>query len=167
MVKDEFMILVKTMKAVHPAMFPSMDTVNVWFQLVADLDYKDAAMALGKHLETSVYPPTVADIRNGCLADNELNGEEAWSLVFKAISNSGYNSVEEFWKLPPIIRKSVGSPENLRELALMPADTVNSVEKSHFLKTYEIEKKRSREENLISPEVRARLQEIRMKALEG
>ena len=167
MSKEEFMILVRTMKAVHPAMFPEMDTINIWFKMLADLNYKDAAAALGKHLSTSPYPPTVADIRSGCVVDDGMNGEEAWSLVYKAISNSGYNSVEEFGKLPPIIQKSVGSPENLRELALMPADTVNSVEKSHFLRTYEMEKKRKRESDTISPDVRARIQEMQMKALEG
>ena len=166
MSKEEFMILVKTMKAVHPAMFPEMDTINIWYKMLADLNYKDAAAALGKHLSTSVYPPTVADIRSGCVVDDGMNGEEAWSLVYKAISNSGYYSVEEFGKLPPIIQKSVGSPENLRELALMPADTVNSVEKSHFLRTYEVEKKRKMESDAISPEIRAKIQEMQMKALE-
>ena len=157
MTKEEFMILVKTMKAVHPAMFQSMDTIEIWYKMLADLNYKDAADALGKHLSTSVYPPTVANIRSGCVVDDGMNGEEAWSLVYKAICNSGYNSVEEFGKLPPIIQKSVGSPENLRELALMPTDTVNSVEKSHFLRIYETEKKRAKEVNAMPEEIRQRL----------
>ena len=148
-------------------MFPGNDTVDVWYRLLQDLDYKDAADALGKHLSTSVYPPTIADIRYGCVADDGMNGEEAWSLVYKAICNSGYNSVEEFGKLPPIIQKSVGSPENFRELALMPTDTVNSVEKSHFLRTYEVEKKRKRELDTMPKEIRERLQSVAMKMIES
>ena len=38
MSKEEFMILVKTMKAVHPAMFPEMDTINIWYKMLADLN---------------------------------------------------------------------------------------------------------------------------------
>lgn len=167
MVKNEFLVLVKTMRAVHPAMFQNMDTVDVWFRLLKDIDYTDAAAALGKHLSTSPYPPTIADIRMNVQTDDGLNGEQAWALVFQAISNSGYHSEEEFEKLPALVRKAVGSPANLRELAMMPTDTVNSVEKSHFIRTYDAERKRKRELDAMPKEIRERLQSMSSKMLEG
>jgi len=167
MEKPEFLILVKTMKAVYPAMFSEKETIDIWFTLLKDLDYQDAATGLGKHLATSPYPPTVADIRNNAVPDIEMNGEQAWALVFKAIENSAYNSADEFEKLPELVQKAVGNPANLRELALMPTETVNSVEKSHFLRTYEVEKKRKRELDTMPKEIRERLQSVAMKMIES
>jgi hypothetical protein len=167
MEKSEFLVLVKTMKAVHPAMFQEMETVDIWYTLLKDLDYQDAAAGLGKHLATSPYPPTVADIRNNMVPDIEMNGEQAWALVFRAIENSAYNSADEFAKLPELIQKAVGNPANLRELALMPTDTVNSVEKSHFLRTYEVERKRQKELAAMPKEIRERLQSVAMKMIGG
>lgn len=167
MEKPEFLILVKTMKAVYPAMFSEKETIDIWYALLKDLDYQDAATGLGKHLATSPYPPTVADIRNNTVPDVEMNGEQAWALVFRAIENSAYNSADEFAKLPEIIQKSIGSPANLRELALMPTETVNSVEKSHFLRTYEVEKKRQKELDAMPKEIRERIQNVAMKMIGG
>ena len=167
MEKPEFLILVKTMKAVYPAMFQERETVDIWYTLLKDLDYQDAAAGLGKHLATSPYPPTVADIRNNTVPDVEMNGEQAWALVFKAIENSAYNSADEFAKLPELIQKAVRNPANLRELALMPTDTVNSVEKSHFLRTYEVERKRQKELAAMPKEIRERLHSVAMQMIGG
>lgn len=137
-------------------MFPGNDTVDVWYRLLQDLDYKDAADALGKHLSTSVYPPTIADIRMN-IQQEELNGEAAWNLVYKAVGNSIYFAEDEFNNLPDLIKKVIISPGHLREMALMPTDTVNSVEKSHFLRIYETEKKKAKEVNAMPEEIRQRL----------
>lgn len=157
MEKAEFLVLVRTMKSMYQNMFKDEYSVNVWFEMLKDLPYKVASNALAKHINTSEYPPTVASIRRNAMdmtTPQGMNGEQAWSLVFKAIENSNYNSREEFEKLPPLVQKSVGSPANLRELALMPTETVNSVEKSHFIRTYDAEKKRETEINNMPPSVR-------------
>ena len=167
MEKPEFLILVKTMKAVYPAMFSEKETIDIWYALLKDLDYQDAAAGLGKHLSTSPYPPTVADIRNNTVPDVEMNGEQAWALVFRAIERASYYSEEEFAKLPELVQKAVGNPANLRELALMPTDTVNSVEKSHFLRTYEVERKRQKELAAMPKEIRERLQSVAMQMIGG
>lgn len=172
MTRDEMKILVKAMKSMYPDVrfIPDQFAFDMWYKMIGDLDYHVACNSFAKHCQVSKFPPTVAEIRQysaEALSGEEMNGEEAWSLVFKAISNSAYNSESEFDKLPEILKKCVGSPANLRELALMSADTVSSVEKSHFLRAYEVERKRKKENDMLSPQVRDRLAEIRMKALEG
>ena len=64
---------------------------------------------------------------------------EAWSLVRRAIQNSLYHADEEYSKLPPIVQKAVGSPDNLRGWAAMDAATVSSVTASNFIRTYSSE----------------------------
>ena len=56
----------------------------------------------------------------------------------KAIANGNYHAEEEFNKLPPLLQRAVGSPDNIRELASTNADTVQSVEKSHFIRSYNL-----------------------------
>ena len=56
-------------------------------------------------------------------------------MVYKAICNSGYNSVQEFDKLPEIIQKTIKSPAYLREIALAEGFRMG-VESSNFKNQY-------------------------------
>jgi hypothetical protein len=49
---------------------------------------------------------------------------------------SYYNAAEEFQRLPPLLQRIVGSPNQLREWAIMEAETVNSVVQSNFMRSY-------------------------------
>lgn len=75
----------------------------------------------------------------------DINGNQAWALVSQAISNSLYHAEEEFSALPEVVRDAVGSPGALRQMAMMPSDTLHSVEKSHFIRIFDAEIKRRAE----------------------
>ena len=82
---------------------------------------------------TEKFPPTIADIREKATqivesVDSSMSELEAWSLVRKAVRNSGYHSVEEFEKLPEACQRAVGSAANLKEWALMDSERVETVE---------------------------------------
>ena len=83
----------------------------------------------------------------------ELNEMEAWSLVSRAIRNSTYNSVEEFAKLPPLVQKAVGLPDQLRTLA-MDENYNEQVASSNFIKCYRTEVTRSQELSKMPSDVR-------------
>ena len=85
----------------------------------------------------------------------ELPESEAWSMIRKAVCNSGYESREEFDRLPPPLQKLVGSASQLREWALMDSGTLNSVVSSNILKAYRTQTAREREFNALPPDVRA------------
>ena len=44
---DEFRVLAKGMKAVYPQpnFLPDMDAVNVWYELLKDIDYQEIGRA--------------------------------------------------------------------------------------------------------------------------
>lgn len=65
MEREQFKVLVKAMKAVYaqPTFIPDQDAFNVWFALLGDLPYKQAELAVQKHMATEKFPPTIADIR--------------------------------------------------------------------------------------------------------
>ena len=158
--REKFKVLVKGMKAVYanPLFIPDQDAFNVWYALLNDLSYEELNAAIQKHMMTKPYPPTIADIR-GAVAQLSPDGGEmselkAWNIVRKAIRNSNYHAMEEFEKLPETIRAVVGNPENLREWAVMPIETLESVEQSHFIKAYRAAVVRDRETAQLAPEVR-------------
>lgn len=153
MTRDEFKILVKAMKAVYSSenFIADKDAFNVWFELLKDLPYEQANLAIQKYMTSEKFPPTIADIRTKATeiiapAEESMSELQAWALVQKAIRNSGYNSEEEFEKLPEACKIAVGTPANLREWALMDLDQVATVEQSHFIRNYRAAVQRIKED---------------------
>ena len=159
--KDQFLILVQAMKAVYSqeTFLPDNDAAKVWYALLKDIDYPTLSNAVQRHLMTSPFPPTIADLRKLTVdpALDELTDMMAWDMVRKALENSSYHSEEEFKRLPPVVQKAVGSPGNLKDMATMDIDTVNSVIQSNFLRNYRAVKARERENLVLSASVRERL----------
>lgn len=158
--RERFKILVKGMKAVytHQSFIPDQDAFNVWYALLKDLSYEDLNAAIQKHMMTNPHQPTIADIREAATQLSSGSGEmselKAWDMVRKAISNSNYHAEDEFDRLPEAIRIAVGNPANLREWAMMPTETVESVEQSHFIRAYRVAVDRLKEAAQMAPEIR-------------
>lgn len=158
--RERFKVLVKGMKAVYanPLFIPDQDAFNVWYALLNDLPYESLNAAIQKHMMTSPHPPTIADIRRAAAQlspdGNDMSELQAWDMVRKAVSNSNYHAEEEFERLPEAVKIAVGNPANLREWAMMPTETVESVEQSHFIKAYRAAVGRVKEAAQLSPEVR-------------
>lgn len=152
----EFGQLADAIKTYFPKdnMLPTDTAMELWYDMLKDMDYKSAYIGLKNHVATSRFPPTIADIRNGTVISqpNELNEAEAWSLVSKAIRNSGYNSVEEFAKLPPLVQKAVGLPGQLRTWAL-DENFNEQLASNNFMKCYRNELTKQREFQKMPKEV--------------
>ena len=73
-----------------------------------------------------------------------MEGLEAWSIVKRAIRNSSYYAEEEFNRLPDTIQKAIGSPANLREMSAMEEKDVNTIEQSHFIRSYRAVRERKK-----------------------
>lgn len=165
MERDEFKILVKAMKAVYAdaTFIPDSDAFNVWYELLKDIPYNQAEIAIQKHMLTNTFPPRIADIRRNVseiTETEEINELEAWSMVYKAICNSAYNAEREYQKLPQIVQKAVGNPANLREWAMMDEKMISSA-RARFIDSFKAVKGRIKEDSMI-PE-RTKIQIAQMK----
>jgi len=69
----------------------------------------------------------------------ELTEGEAWTMVKKAIGDSGYHAQERFDELPEIVQKAVGSPSTLRGWGMCDSEDVNTVIMSNFQRAYKAE----------------------------
>jgi hypothetical protein len=127
--------------------------VSVWQEL-----FKDEAFALVSQAVTALmcslkFPPTPADIK-GKIAmltrPAAMSEMEAWQLIRQAVDDcTTYAEIEGdqiipasvinrrvFNRLPPILRRIVGSPSQLVEWQAMDTGIFGSVVQSNFARSY-------------------------------
>lgn len=161
MTKSEVGKIIFVLKIAYPSHYSKMTVqeyeglVAVWKRMLGDYEYKQVDKAVDAYIksDTKGFPPAIGQIID-YIAKTSLPQQEtaleAWAKVYKAICNSTYNAEAEFNKLSPAAQKAIGSPSNLREMAAMDIDTVNSVEQSHFIRAYDVQCKREIEQLKIS-----------------
>lgn len=125
-------------------------STEIWYNTLKDFDINDVEKATIQYVRTGRYKPKPADIIDLIIQDKlsqistpeTLSAEKAWSLVYKAICNSTYNSVKEFEKLPDIVQEAVGSADNLRGFAIDNNFNLG-VAQSNFIRAFNTLQKRA------------------------
>ena len=122
------------------------DAIRLWAEMFADEPGELVAMAVKALIKSrvSTFPPGIGEITEKIqqiTQPEQMTEMEAWGHVVKAVSNSNYNSGEEFQKLPPVVQRLVGTPSQLREWAAMDGETFNSVVASNFQRSYKVRAK--------------------------
>ena len=140
------------------------EIVDVWCMMLSDYIYDEVSIALKAYItsNTSGFAPAIGQliaIIQTTTQEQELNEMESWALVSKAIRNSAYNSVEEFAKLPSLVQKAVGIPNQLRQWAL-DENFNEQVASSNFMRCYNAEVKRHYEIARMPSEVRQIIQNM-------
>lgn len=163
MTREETIKILMVMQAAYPNYKPQDKTVavNVWAEMLGDIPYKQVSAALKAYIQTDKngFAPGIGNIREKVQMlfgeDVEINETEAWSLVLKAIQRSTYYSDEEFAKLPPVVRRAVSSPRQLREWATLEGvdGKTLTVIQSNFQRTFRTEQQKERERNKLSQDV--------------
>ena len=151
MKREETVKIIRIMCDCYPNYKPNnlTETVDVWNMMLSDYTYEQISVALKAYIlaDTNGFAPSIGqlvDRVNTFSHPQELNELEAWSLVYKAIRNSGYNSEYEFSMLPDMVRKAIGTPNQLRVWA-MDENFNEQVVSSHFIKCYRSEVARYRD----------------------
>ena len=160
--------LVYAIRGTYPKYYANMGAEDLkglsmaWALVLGEYDFSIASRAVQLYLtnDTTGFPPSpgqivdaIHKITNPRLA--EMTATEAWALVRKAIRNGYYGAEEEFAKLPTACQRAIGSPSNLRELAQLDIDQVETVEQSHFIKAYNTQVVRERETAKMPSDIRA------------
>lgn len=126
------------------------DTINLWTDMFSNDDASIVAAAVKSLIDgdDKGFPPTIGQVKAKMrllVGSDELTEAEAWNLVSKAVKNGLYGAVEEFEKLPPAVKRIVGSPSQLRDWASMDSDTLQSVVASNFQRSYKVVATREKE----------------------
>ena len=136
------------------------ETVDVWNMMLEEYSYSQISMALKTyvHSDISGFAPSIGQLIGKIQIishPQELDGMAAWGLVSKALRNGTYGAVEEFNKLPPLVRQAVGMPDNLKNWATSDYQTIETVIQSNFLRTYETVVKRANEINRMPDNIKS------------
>lgn len=169
--REEAANVIALMQANYPDEFRTMSDslvkarVNLWAAMFADEPFEQVKMAVAAHMatDTNRFMPPVGVIKNMVVKmslPEEMTEQEAWGCVVNALRNSAYNSAAEFAKLPPVVQRLVGSASQLREWAMMDADTVSSVVASNFQRSYKVRAKNERETLALPSSVRGYIAQL-------
>lgn len=136
---------------------------KLWSDMLADYDGR-VVMAAVKSLlsEAREFSPTIGEVQTRAreiTAAQDMTEAEAWSLVSRACANGLYGYKEEYAKLPAEVQRAVGTPEQLREWAMVDIETLQTVVASNFMRSYKVAKKRESYMQSLPAEVRQMLTE--------
>lgn len=167
MTREETVKIIRIICDCYPNYKPNnlSETVDVWKMMLEDYSYQEISIALKAYITTDIngFAPSVGQLIakiQKISQPQELNEMAAWGLVSKALRNGTYGAAEEFEKLPPLVQKAVGMPDNLRNWAQSDYESIETVIQSNFIKTYRAVVSRSNEINRMPNEIKALIDKI-------
>lgn len=113
MTAQEFATISAAIRAAWPSakIMPDQQSIDVWWTMLSDLDYKPCLMALKGHISTCKFPPSIAELREktaGMIQAPVRDWGEAWEDVMRAIRFCGmYREQEALEKMDEITKKCV------------------------------------------------------------
>jgi len=158
-------MIMSVLQAAYPAFYRDFSKedlngiVNLWTELFKDDDVRSVMAATQALITTKTegYPPTIGAVKEQLHKihhPDEMSEQEAWRLVSKACQNAYFNATAEFEKLPEVIQRSIGGPEQLRAWSQMDSETVESVVASNFMRTFRIKQTQQKELDMMPTEVK-------------
>ena len=164
--QTETLKIMAVLRGAYPAFYRDMSrkeaesVVALWTEMFADVDAAIVAAAVKALIVTDDkgFPPNIGAVMAKVRQITQpagMTAQEAWNLVAKAIRNSAYESREEYDRLPKEIQRLVGSPNQLRDWALMDSDTVHSVVASNFQRSFAVRQKSYNDFNALPRDVQA------------
>ena len=157
MTRKEFSQIAMTLRTAYSTnkdFLATADSLDVWFEMLKDLPCQAASYAVQRHIMTSRWPPTIAEIRRGATPEPEIpNAAAAWMLVRRAARNGLHGSAEEYAALPEPVQRALGDRRTLFDLAFLD-DYAIELKQAQFVRAYEIEMTRAREQALLPASAR-------------
>lgn len=154
--RSEIIKLIRVLSANYrnwPAEGKEKDTVMLWESMLSDMSYEIGQAAVKVHMSRSVYPPTIADIRDAATmltSPRRIDAIEAWGMIGKAIRKYGvYRQEEAVASLPDEVALMV-ERFTWRELCLN--ENVDTL-RAQFRMAWETMEKRRTEERKLLPEL--------------
>lgn len=165
MTREETVKIIRIICGSFPNFKPSdlSETVDIWNMMLEEYTYNQIAGALKSYIlaDSTGFAPSIGQLIAKVKTIEEpaqLNESEAWGLVSKAIRNGYYGAVEEFSKLPPLVQKAVGIPDNIRNWSQTNLESVETVIQSNFLRAYRVEAQRAAEISKMPSDVKTMIE---------
>jgi hypothetical protein len=151
MVRSEVAKLLAVLAAAYPRFEVNELTERIWFEMLQDIPYQVAQVAIKKLILESPYPPAIADVRKQAMEiitppEEKLDAAQAWGEVERAIRFYGYyREAEALASMSPRTAK-VTKWMGWQEICMSEEP---SVIRGQFLKMYQQIQTRDKEETLL------------------
>ncbi|MFW5631137.1 MAG: replicative helicase loader/inhibitor [Acetivibrio ethanolgignens] len=173
--RDETKQILMRISSVYPNWKPQADlkfVVETWCEYLEEYSYEQIRAALKVYIatDTSGFAPSIGqliDKLHTISRPQELSEMEAWELVSRALRNGYYGAEEEFEKLPSLVKKTVGSPSQLRNWSQTDSDSVENVIQSNFMRNYRTVVSREKEFQRLSSDIQRLVSNLRLEEKSG
>lgn len=156
MTREDTIKILSVLRGAYPAFYRDItkqeaeSTIALWESMFDEEPYELVAASVKAFIsgDSKGFPPAIGQIKERIrqiTQPEEMTEQEAWALVSKALRNSTYGSEEEFAKLPPEVQAVVHDPGQLKQWAMSPADEVETVIASNFMRSFRAKQKVNKE----------------------
>lgn len=163
MTKGEVAKLLVVLAASYPKFEVDDVKVQVWYEMLGDLDYDVANIAIKKIIMLNTFPPAIAEVRKAAIeisSPRGLTAAEAWGEVIRAIRDYGYYREKEAMASMSPITAQVVRYLGWREICLSEEPEIL---RAHFLKMYDQVAAREQKKQLLSPTMQTEIKKIAKK----
>jgi hypothetical protein len=165
MTREDTIKILSVLRGAYPAFYRDItkqeaeSTIALWESMFDEEPYELVGAAVKAFIsgDGKGFPPAIGQIKDRIrliTTPEEMTEQEAWAYVSKALRNSTYGSEEEFAKLPPEVQAVVHDPGQLRQWAMSPAEDVESVIASNFMRSFRVKQKTTKEYMALPTEVK-------------
>ena len=171
MTGEEFKPISMGLKAAYTqnSFLPDAEAVRLWFRLLEDLPAETVRRAAYRHIALSRFPPSIAELREACLAlqePPEQDWSEGWTRVTPANGRYGrMGNAEAMAALKKADPLAAETAERLGWRLLCLSETPGA-DRAGFRSIYHTLQQRTREERRLPPGLQALPSEGRPAALE-
>ncbi len=156
MTREDTIKILSVLRGAYPAFYRDItkqeaeSTIALWESMFDEEPYELVGAAVKAFIsgDGKGFPPAIGQIKERIRQITEpedMTEQEAWSYVTKALRNSTYGSEEEFAKLPPEVQAVVHDPGQLRQWAMSPAEDLETVIASNFMRSFRAKQKANKE----------------------
>lgn len=144
MTKQELAAVMERLEEFYKNFYSGGDkqrVLDAWYPMFKDDESGDVNRAVIAYICTNTFPPTVAGIKT-IMAENRMAGQmteaEAWQKVRDAAdySTNRDEAKAQYAKLPPLLKRLVGSAGQLVSWRKITEDTFEGVVASNFQRSY-------------------------------
>lgn len=162
MTQAETAELLTMMAAAWPRFEPDDAKIVLWSSMFEDVAFRVAKIALKKLMLLNTFPPSVAELRQAVVevatpGNSRLPAPEAWGHVIAAIKKFGYYRESEALSSMPAEAAKVVSWMGWQDIC--QSDNIDVV-RGQFLRMYETQLQREKEQALLPSALREIIAEI-------
>lgn len=161
--RKDFQKLADAIRSYWPkeTIMPTKESMELWYQELKDIDYAMAVSAVRKHVQESVWSPSIAEIRAQTvnIQADDTDWGDGWEEVLKAISRFGQydetGALESMSQMTKEIVKRLG----WKQICQSDQDEMMSI-RANFRMMYEQKNEKERKYAALSGDLKEKIDQI-------